>query len=472
MNTIVLVANGLHTGYVGCYGNEWIQTPALDRFAAEAVVFDQCFADCPQPTAVHRAWWSGRYAFVADEPDRAGIKRDEILLGEHLRDSGVRTALISDNWLLRQSESALSEAFSDVVWIRGQAYDAYVDAADARVSVADYPHLRLPPETHPDFALWKQRWEQYLRNRTRVRSERDTYVAQVIEAGVAWLQQHGNAGPFLLWMECFDPRSPWDPPEPYWDMYARQEDAEATALVDVVPGEVGDVISDEELDRLRTTFAGEVTLVDTWIGHFLEHLRSESRLDETLVVIASGHGAALGEHDWVGYKRGCLYEEMVHVPLMIRTPGGERRGTRSQALVQSPDLLPTLLESLGREPRPGSAAMHGRSLLPLLRGEVPKLRDYAVSGATTTVEGEPATEWAIRTHGWHLILPIEPVGPGPERELYVKPEDRWDVMNVAEQHPGTADQLELVLRRFVHAAGEDRPLEPPPLRESELTFEQ
>src|SRR5208282_2608836 len=61
MKVLVVVASGLHLGYLGCYGNLWIETPCLDRLAAEGIVFDQHYADCPASN--FRTSWTGRYCF-------------------------------------------------------------------------------------------------------------------------------------------------------------------------------------------------------------------------------------------------------------------------------------------------------------------------------------------------------------------------------------------------------------------------
>ncbi len=138
-------------------------------------------------------------------------------------------------------------------------------------------------------------------------------------------------------------------------------------------------------------------------------------------------------------------------------PGGRHGGGRHQALVQTVDLLPTVLSALGLPPAEG---VHGHDLLPLIRGEQTKVRDYACLGMD-------AEEFAIRTHLWHHIVPVEADPDDPPRgpELYRKPEDRWDQNDVAELHPDVADHLELALRRFVEAIGRDALDVPPALRE-------
>src|SRR5262249_14151837 len=132
---------------------------------------------------------------------------------------------------------------------------------------------------------------------------------------------------------------------------------------------------------------------------------------------------------------------------------------RHQALVQPVDLLPTILDAVGVDIS-DEEIVHGRSILDLLEGVKQKLRDYRCMGMDTE-------EFAIRTHNWHLILPLETDPEDPPRSvaLYRKPEDRWDQNDVIDQFPEVGDQLELVLRRFAEASlsGEIENL--PPLRD-------
>ena len=157
--------------------------------------------------------------------------------------------------------------------------------------------------------------------------------------------------------------------------------------------------------------------------------------------------------------RPWLYEELIHTPLIIRLPGGKRGGNRHQALVQTVDLLPTIVSALGKKPIEGELLPQGHDLLPLIRGELGKVRDYACMGMDLA-------EFAIRTHLWHLILPIEHDPEEPRSiELYRKPEDRWDQNNVAPQHVEVAEHLELVLRRFVENLRSGGNEELPPMRD-------
>ncbi len=309
--------------------------------------------------------------------------------------------------------------------------------------------------------------------------EANTGVARTVRAAIDWLDRQGaQPDPFFLWLDVFSPHGPWDPPEPYRDQYAAAEPDEFEAgeegdlveedddeltleevpvLLDVPSGAVGDVLDEVELLRLRRTYAGTVTLVDRWLGELFAALKRMGRDEDTLVVFTSDQGEPLGEHGYVRRFRPWLYEELVHTPLILRLPGGKGGGSRHQALVQTVDLLPTVLSALNLPPHP---EVHGHDLLTLVRGERTKVRDYACFGMD-------AEEFAIRTHLWHLTLPVEVDPDDPPRgpELFRKPEDRWEMNDVAGLHPEVAEHLELTLRRFVEAVGRDALEDVPVLRD-------
>ncbi|MGE3820220.1 MAG: sulfatase [Isosphaeraceae bacterium] len=484
MNVIVVVCNGLHLGFLGPYGNEWIETPNLDRLAAEGIVFDHHFPENLTTIPTRRSWWTGRYGFHDPERGWTPLLPDEAILPDVLFKRGVRTALISDVPFLREPGNGFGRGFDDVIWVRGSGYDPLVPPDDPRargVRIEDEPGLRLPPEDDPDHELWKGRWERYLRNRAALRFHEDasrTGVARTVLEAVNWLERQGaQPDPFLLWLDLFSPHGPWDPPPPYRDQYAAEEpdefeageegdlvedDDEATnldavpVLIDVPAGPVGEVLDEWELLRLRRTYAGVVTLTDHWLGTLFEALKRLGRTEDTLIVFTSDQGEPLGEHGFVRRYRPWLHDELIHTPLIVRMPQGKHGGGRHQAIVQSVDLFPTILSALGL---PDEEGVHGHDLLPLIRGERTKVRDYACLGMD-------AEEYAIRTHLWHFILPVERDSDDPRApELYRKPEDRWEQNDVAELYRDVADHLELTLRRFVEAVRGDAMEDVPALRE-------
>src|SRR5438128_6733939 len=97
MNILVLHINGLHLGYLGCYGNEWVQTPNLDRLAAEGIVFDQHYADQPDAAGALHAWQTGYYRLPSLKPEEEWPTEPAPNLFALLAEHGVATCLVSDH---------------------------------------------------------------------------------------------------------------------------------------------------------------------------------------------------------------------------------------------------------------------------------------------------------------------------------------------------------------------------------------
>lgn len=318
MKALVLVVSGLQLDYVGCWGNSWIATPALDRLAAEGVVFDQHFADQPDAVGARRAWRTGRYHLPPFDagPVEPAAEADLLAL---LRGAGVATEL------LRDGRHPLPDEFA-VGW--GSV------------------HVVAPEDGNPlDEAL---------------------------------LVLDDLADPGLLWVELTPLLPPWDVPEELRDLYLDPpEDAEEP----LAPWEgplPETVARDDETTflRLQGSYAAAVVALDDLLGSFLEELRSRELLDELLLIVTTDRGWPLGEHGFVGDVGVALHEERAHLPLLLRLPSGAEAGRRVAALTQPVDLMPTLLEAFGVA-RP---EMHGHSLWPLVRGEQEGVREYACGG--------------------------------------------------------------------------------------------
>lgn len=272
----------------------------------------------------------------------------------------------------------------------------------------------------------------------------------------------------LLWVELTSLLPPWNVPEQFLDSHFQslpakeEEDGEPAdeellePLLDPIVGRLVDDPDDTTFRRLQRSYASAVTYLDDRLGALLESVP-----DEVLLLLTTDHGLALGEHGIVGLHRPWLHDELIHLPLMVRLPGGAEAGRRVPYLTQPVDLMPTLLD-LFELPIP---PVQGKSLLPLLRGKREPIRAYACSGLQV---GE-TVEWALRTPDWAFLLPVRPAPDDPPRspQLYVKPDDRWEVNNVVQHHLELAEHLEQTLRGFVKAAGRPGPVEAPVFRDVE-----
>ena len=408
----------------------WIETPNLDRLAAEGVVFDHHFPENLTTLPTRRSWWTGRYGFADPEQGWTPLRPDEPILPDLLWNQGVRTALISDVPLLREAGRGSAAGSTRCIWVRGQGYDPLVPPGDpraAKVRLEDEPGLRLPPEDDPDHDLWKARWEQFLRNRAVLRTDVEENTGRRADRPARRSTGSSGAGdatrPVPALARPVQPARAVGPapalPRPVRHRRARRvrgrrgrgprrgrgrgrrDRPRGGPRPDRRPGR-------RRRRRARRGRAAPAPADLRRDGHAGRPLaRRALRRPEAAwagwttpcVVFTSDQGEPLGEHGYVRRFRPWLYEELIHTPLIVRMPGGQHGGIRHQALVQTVDLLPTILSALGLPP--SDDAVHGHDLLPLIRGEQTKVRDYACLGMDVE-------EFAIRTHLWHLIVPVEP----------------------------------------------------------------
>jgi arylsulfatase A-like enzyme/tetratricopeptide (TPR) repeat protein len=150
-----------------------------------------------------------------------------------------------------------------------------------------------------------------------------------------WLDERNEAAPFFLWLHLYDPHDPYTPPEPYLSRHPNRP------------------------------YDGEVAYTDALLGGFRRSLEERGLLEDSLVVLTSDHGEGLGDHGESSHGF-FIYDSTIHVPLIIRPPGGAAGGGVVDTAVSHVDLFPTILDVVGIEP---PQPVHGRSLLPLMKGQ-------------------------------------------------------------------------------------------------------
>jgi len=251
---------------------------------------------------------------------------------------------------------------------------------------------------------------------------------------------------WLLWVEFATLLPPWQPPEEYQVPYfedepvADDEEEDEDEVSEREPLEPIHKVTtgpiDPEDDRLfvqlHSSYAAALSYLDGGIGRILDHL--EEALDQTLIVVTTDLGQALGEHGIVGLPD--VHEENIHLPLLMRLPGGDAAGRHVPALTQAVDLAPTLADVF-EVPLPDA---QGFTLLPLIYGDVDKVRDFACAWLPNTA--------CLRTLEGALVLPRLD-DAAPPAQLFVKPEDRCEVNNVIQHHLERAEELEKQLREFL-----------------------
>jgi len=466
MNLILIVSDTFRRDHLGCYGNSWMRTPNLDSLAEESVIFDRAYT-ASFPTVPHRMdLLTGRYTFTYS--GWRPLSRDEVVLADVLREAGYVTMMIADTPHILKDGYNFDRGFDGWIWIRGQENDRYsTDPIDYRLPCSP-EKLRSPDRTV----------KQYLRNISRRRYESDYFVAQTMIEAARWLERNREHERFFLYVDTFDPHEPWDPPRWYVDLYDAGYEGEKVFYPAYGPS---DYLTPAELKHMRALYAAEATMVDRWIGFLLRRVKDLGLWDKTAIIFTTDHGFYLGEHNLIGKSiitpeaqaMVPLYDEMIHIPLMIKVPEVEPR--RCNRIVQTPDLMPTILELAGVEvPK----TVQGRSLVPLLRGESVEWRSFAVSSPSIINGPVAGQRISMVTDEWFFIycgqvdealkdVPLELktrivdgferfqkiMGGIPSNELYHLSEDPSQERNIFNEKRDVAEELHAKLLEFLESLG-------------------
>lgn len=454
-NFLIFVTDQQPAYLLGCAGHP-VPTPRLDRLAAEGVRLDRCYTIHPMCMATRATWFTGR------TPAGHGVRCNGIPLDRRvptitgaLQQAGYATHGIGKhhlrNWgTLRDADPAeldpLEWPESRWMWEHGRLHAMpvpYYGLERCEITIGNGhgvvgPWAAWAAERDPDF-------------RRRMAPPRDApseggrtvwvnelpaelhYNEWMTERAVAALREYAAGGePFFLWHSFCDPHPPYTAPRPW---------GEQLAPGDVPPpnrrdGELDDLaphirmlaeqrfltsgcaaparFSDEHVARQRAMAANMVAHLDHHVGRVLDELERLGLAESTVVVFTSDHGRLLGDH-WLDNMPPAHFDEVLRVPSLWRYPGRFPAGVVSDALVSHLDFAPTILALAGVPIPEGEApespecerqrpAWPGRSLAPLLTGQVTTVQDAVIAELDEDYLGLQlrtliTTDWWLTVYG-------------------------------------------------------------------------
>jgi arylsulfatase A-like enzyme len=415
-NIILILLDTVRVDRLGCYGSAMGLTPEIDRFAETAVRFEQAFAHAPWTLPSVASLYTSRHPMQHGAGGHLGsfrmLPERAVTLAEVLRRQGLSTGAIL-NVLFLSEKLGMTQGFASV--------DHSVHADD------NVSGRRAGPTT---------------------------------DAALGYIDSQGDQ-PFFLLVHYFDAHLTYDPPQPYRRRHADPQDREGT---DYLFGTVRDMLhfrrgeiqlGDAMLGRLEKLYDGEIAYLDHEVGRLLDGLANRGLEGNTVVVITADHGEEFLDHD--GFEHGhTLYDELLHVPLLIRTP--EMTTARSvSAIVRQIDLAPTLCELAGVS---SDTSFDGESLAGLMAGARAPERSVLSQG---NMWGPSGAAW--RAAGYKMIREAGSMSA----ELYDITADPGEQMNVCGEVPERCatmvQDLNLVLKRL---ATEAAPGESPTLSERDI----
>ena len=412
--------------YIGAYGSECVQTPALDRLATESIVFDAHEADGGGPLQILRALSTGRHSFAGGagaqffdqlreakavavllstrpDADRAGWSQALVFAGE-TRMSRIR----------EEAQVALSEVADKSDWLFFVDLDRIVNDEEPLTAEQD---VDLAEEDQPDSG-----------DSASPDAELETEDTEEDELDSA---------------DSVDPEAEFEDEEAEEDEDAPKKSPEPE------PEPI-----DAELEKIlenQAVVAADVEDLDQFVGWLRTELERRGLWDDVLFIFTGPPGTADGDGLCSAGPPHPLRPSRTRLPLIMRLPGNANAGRRVPSLTQPVDLPATLLTLLNR---PVPPEFHGKSLLPLRKGE--PARPYAV--AVDAANG--GSFLALTTPAWKLLVLARPERE-TERWLFRHPEDRFGVNNFYQQHIDYADRLENCLQQYYTAASQPGPLGAP-----------
>lgn len=355
MKVIMLLFDSLNRHMLTPYGCQWTKTPNFKRLAEKAITFDNCYAGSLPCMPARRELHTGRLNFL--HRSWGPLEPFDDSLPEILRANGIYSHLISDHQHYWEDGGATYHQRYDT-WeiVRGQEADKWKGQVKDPAVPA---HLG-------------QTMRQDLINRTYFDQETSLPQAQVFQLGFEFLEQNKKEDNWFLHLESFDPHEPFFGAGQYQQLYPHTYSGPVFDWPDYAMV----TESREAMEHCRYEYAALLSMCDANLGRLLDFMDLHKMWDDTMLIVNTDHGFLLGEHDRWAKSVHPFYNEIAHIPLFIWHPAAGNAGGRRNALVQTIDIAPTILNCFAIPP---TKEMTGKSLVPVMENDSP-VRDYALFG--------------------------------------------------------------------------------------------
>jgi arylsulfatase A-like enzyme len=351
--------DSLNRHMLSAYGSNRVKTPNFSRFAERSVTFDNFYVGSMPCMPARRELHTGRLNFLhcAWGP----IEPWDDSMPEILKNNGVYSHLITDHYhYFEDGGLTYHPRYSTWEFIRGQAGDPWKaevkDPNDINIGINRRNYL-----TRPDTINRK-----YIKKREQFPQDR------CFSAGLEFIEANCNEDNWFLQIECFDPHEPFFAPKEFIDMYPDEYDGPFFdwpdyRKVDETP---------EQVEHLQNQYAALVSFCDYSLGRVLDIMDEKNMWEDTMLIVNADHGFLLGEHGYWAKKVMPWYNELSHIPFFVWDPRCRVTGERRQALAQTIDIAPTILEFFGLEI---PEDMQGKSLKDTIMSDK-KVHDAVIFG--------------------------------------------------------------------------------------------
>ena len=421
MNLILLTIDCLRADHLSCLGYSKQTTPNLDNLASAGTLFTQAISVGPETPTSFKAMFTSTYPLM--HGGKFYITNTTTTLAQVLREYGYRTAAFHANpWISSfYGYDKGFDTFDDVMQKR---------RFDSRLSKPKALVKRIIGRGGRLYELLSKIYTAFLMTRYST-------AEMLNKKAISWIYRNTNN--FFLWIHYMDVHEPYLPPSRLPSALKSYRALKLHRKAESSP----DSLSPQEVNKLIDLYDTNLSYIDNEISSLLRTLRQSNTLDDTFVIITADHGQQLLERGRHGHGN-YLYDELIHVPLIIAGPGVKAQVISQQ--VSLLDLAPTILDMLKVEkPR----AFLGNSLLPLMKGNRPKAANSQAISKTDSIDRLPIASAGIkpqldanhrrtslRTGKWKYIY-----AESGQNELYCLEDDPKETKNIIDVKPEIATQL-------------------------------
>jgi len=332
MKAIMLMYDSLNRRMLAPYGCSWVHAPNFSHLAERAVTFERAYVGSMPCMPARRELHAGRYNFL--HRSWGPLEPFDDSMPAILNGHGVYTHLASDHYHYWEEGGATYHTkYRTWQCFRGQEGDPWIGQV-ANPEVPD--HVGEFRMTNPFF---RQDWI----NRAHMPTVNEQPQHMTFSAGLDFIRRNHAEDNWFLHIETFDPHEPYFTHQQHKDHYPHDYDGPhfdwpPYRRVRETP---------EQVRHLRYESAALHTMCDEYLGKLLDLMDELDLWKDTLLIVNTDHGFLLGEHGWWAKCVQPFYNEIAHMPLFIWDPRSGRRGERRRSLVQTIDLVPTILEYFG-----------------------------------------------------------------------------------------------------------------------------
>jgi arylsulfatase A-like enzyme len=400
VNILLITIDTVRADYLGCYGNQQMKTPNIDRIAQRGVLFKTAVCEMPVTTPSHAS------ILTSLEPRVHGI--------------------LTNSWTIRTTITTLPE----ILKTKGYTTAGFVSVF----------HLGRTLGFAQGFDTFDDHFDGLQRNAT-----------QVTDVTLNWLAKNQKK-PWFIWLHYFDAHTPYEPPAQFANLYP---DANNGSKIYASFSQLSAMEehkctpTEKDIAHMKALYSGEISYIDAEFGRLMTNLHQQGILNNTIIILVADHGECFDHGIYANHDQS-LYEHAIRVPLLIAGPKSLLPQEKQiNTLVRTIDIMPTILAITKIK---SETFMQGKNLLPLVRGTNPGTTGFAVIERRYYQNQQdcirrhiPVGErYAVRTDKWKYIWSeFAPL------ELYDLEQDPDEANNLIKNHPEMKAELQQDLDKWL-----------------------